>query len=244
MSFTVKTRPKSSEQRFRDALYARSVARGPHGRALQRFLRALSASGKRKRMARLSGKNPWKRFALRFWAYFYKMRGSNPSAYDFSVADTLWSFGGAFLCMLVLAFVNIGLWGREEQGLLLGSFGATAMLVFGAPHAPFAQPRNVIGGHIVSALAGVSVQHWLGGEPWLAAALAVALAVTAMHFAAALHPPGGATALIAVVGSPELKQFGYEYALFPVGASAVAMVLVGILYNNLSKRRRYPIYWW
>ena len=232
MPFSIKPKPKQAHKRLEDALLTREARKrlphkkGGHGSPPRRHMKA------------------WDRFVLRFWMYFYKMRGKNPATYDFSVVDTVWSFGGAFIAMLALAYINIELWGREEQGLLLGSFGASAMLVFGAPHAPFAQPRNVIGGHIVSALAGVFVQQHLGGEPWLASALAVALAVSAMHVTATLHPPGGATALIAVVGSPELKEFGYSYAFYPVGVSVTAMVLIGVLYNNLSGRRRYPVYWW
>ena len=118
------------------------------------------------------------------------------------------------------------------------------MLLFGAPHAPFAQPRNVIGGHMVSALMGVLVQHFLGADPWLAASLAVALAVAAMHVTATLHPPGGATALIAVIGNTELKSFGFSFVLYPVGVSMAILVIVSVLYNNLCARRRYPIYWW
>ncbi len=251
MSLTFKMSRETAKDRLAGAVCARSAARGARG-----------ILGKRRRKRRTQdpgvtgghpaphartitpGRSLLRRFSLRFWAYFYKMRGRNPATHDFSFANTAWSFFGAFAGMLVLALVNIQIWERQEQGLLLGSFGASAMLVFGAPHAPFAQPRNVIGGHVVSALAGVFAQQLAGGEPWLAAALAVALAVTAMHLTATLHPPGGATALIAVVGSSELKQFGYAYALYPVGLSMAAMVAVGILLNNMSKKRHYPVYWW
>ena len=250
MPFSIKPPPKHPRERIRDALSARSAARGRCGKFLPRAnpeeARRAREAGESGRGARTAHKKmgAWGRFVLRFWMYFYKMRGKNPATYDFSVVDTLWSFGGAFIAMLVLAWVNTGVWGREEQGLLIGSFGASAMLVFGAPHAPFAQPRNVIGGHVVSALVGVFVQQHFGGDPWVASALAVALAVSAMHVTATLHPPGGATALIAVVGSTELKSFGYQYAFFPVGVSVAIMVAVGVLYNNLSGRRQYPVYWW
>lgn len=200
---------------------------------------------KKEMQARPSWGHTWHtRLKLRFITYFYKMRGNNPVTSAFSWKETVWSFGGAFLGMLVLALVNIEAWGRHEQGLLLGSLGASAMLVFGAPHAPFAQPRNVTGGHMVSALAGVFVQQSLGWEPWLAAALAVALAVSLMHITATLHPPGGATALLAVVGGTEIHDLGYLFALYPVGISTIALVATGIAYNNLSRSRRYPLYWW
>jgi CBS-domain-containing membrane protein len=171
------------------------------------------------------------------------MRGGGIASRQSSLADVCWSFVGTFIGMASLALINIELWGRQEQGLLLGSFGASAMLVFGAPHAPFAQPRNVVGGQMASALIGVLVQQYAGTDPWLAASLAVALAVAIMHVTGTLHPPGGATALLAVIGSPELKSFGLEFVLYPVGISVVVLTLVGVLYNNLCGRRRYPQYW-
>lgn len=261
MSVSFKIPPKDSRERIQDALRARNVANKKKPAAKKRVDEAKKladgaeklADGAEKQAtfgAERSASKPRKRMItrerllLRFWMYFHKMRGRNPATYDFSVVDTLWSFGGAFIGMTVLGWLNTYVWGHGSQALLVGSFGASAMLVFGAPHAPFAQPRNVIGGHVVSALAGVFIQQHFGGDPWLASALAVALAVSAMHVTATLHPPGGATALIAVIGSPELKAFGYTYAFFPVGVSVAAMVLIGVLYNNLSKHRSYPVYWW
>ena len=251
MPLLPKRRTENTGERMDNAVRARVAARGPHGKLvkilaqsrLSRITRGKRRSaGREEIIPRKKSRLP--RLSLRFWSYFYKMRGRNPATYDFSVTDTLWSFGGAFLGMLTLALINIQVWGRDEQGLLIGSLGASAMLVFGTPHAPFAQPRNVIGGHIVSALAGVLIQKYVGPDPWIAASLAVALAVALMHVTATLHPPGGATALIAVIGSQELKSFGFEYAFFPVGVSVIVLVAVGVLYNNLSRRRRYPLYWW
>lgn len=235
------SRPLSEAEHLRRATYARQLARKIRRSPAHRQVsaQAVTSGVPSRRRSRL------RRAAMRCLAYFYKMRGKNPATYDFSIKDTLWSFGGAFLGMLMLAVVNIEVWGRDEQGLLVGSFGASCMLVFGAPHAPFAQPRNVIGGHIISALVGVLVQHMLGGmHPWAASALAVALSISAMHVTATLHPPGGATALIAVVGSAELKSYGYSYALHPVGLSVILLVAVGVAWNNLSRSRRYPMYWW
>lgn len=217
----------------RRAVYARTLARSfPRLRAGGRTLPAAGSA------------YAWRRWWFRCAAYFIKMRGATPWNRRFSLMEVVWSCIGALIAMSALALVNINVWGRDEQGLLIGSMGASVMLIFGAPATPFAQPRNVIGGHVVSALVGVFVQQHLGFEPWMAAAFAVSFAIVAMHLTATLHPPGGATALIAVIGSPELKTFGYEYALFPVGISAVVLVLVGVLINNISRRRRYPLHWW
>ena len=182
--------------------------------------------------------------ALRSAVYLLKMQGQRVERGIISLQDVGWSFLGALLGMLALAEVNIAMWGRTEQGLVIGSMGASAMLVFSAPGVPFAQPRNVIAGHIISALMGVLAQTLLTGSPWLASALAVALAVAAMQITSTQHPPAAASALIAVVGSPELKDLGWVYAFYPVGISAAVLVAVGVVVNNMSKRRVYPKNWW
>lgn len=182
--------------------------------------------------------------ALRSAVYCMKMRGQRIERGGFSLHDVAWSFLGALLGMLALAEVNIAMWGRTEQGLVIGSMGASAMLVFSAPGVPFAQPRNVIAGHILSALMGVLAHTLLPDSPWLASALAVALAVAVMQITATQHPPAAASALIAVVGSPELKALGWLYAFYPVGISAAVLVAVGVVVNNMSKRRVYPKNWW
>ena len=77
-----------------------------------------------------------------------------------------------------------------------------------------------------------------------AAALAVAFSIALMHATKTLHPPGGATALIAVISGPQVTNLGYLYALIPVGAGALVMLAVALLVNNLAPRRRYPEFWW
>ena len=79
---------------------------------------------------------------------------------------------------------------------------------------------------------------------WLAAPLAVAFSVALMHATKTLPPPGGATALIAVISGPQITNLGYFYALMPVGAGALVMLAVALLVNNLAPRRRYPEFWW
>ena len=79
---------------------------------------------------------------------------------------------------------------------------------------------------------------------WLAASVAVATAIAAMHATKTLHPPGGATALIAVVGSTKIHALGYLYAIIPVGAGATIMLAVALLVNNISKKRNYPESWY
>ena len=78
---------------------------------------------------------------------------------------------------------------------------------------------------------------------WLAGAVAVATAIAVMHLTKTLHPPGGATALIAVIGSDEIHNLGYLYALVPAGLGALIMLVVALLINNIPKNRRYPDFW-
>lgn len=125
--------------------------------------------------------------------------------------------------------------------LLIGSFGATAVLLYGAPQSPLAQPRNVIGGHVVSALIGVVTFQMLGACGLLAPSLAVSTAIVAMRLTGTLHPPGGATALLAVIGGDGIHQLGYWYALVPCGAGAVVMVGTAVAAYRLAGNGVYPV---
>ena len=79
--------------------------------------------------------------------------------------------------------------------------------------------------------------------PWLAAAAAVSTAIAAMHLTRTLHPPGGATALVAVIGSDRIHDMGYLYVLMPATAGPVLLLGVALLVNNIPKTRRYPEIW-
>jgi len=91
---------------------------------------------------------------------------------------------------------------------------------------------------------GVTCWQWLGGEPWLAQAVAVATAIALMHLTRTLHPPGGATALIAVIGSDQVHAMGYLFVLLPATLGPLVLLAVALLFNNLPAARRYPEFWW
>lgn len=151
----------------------------------------------------------------------------------------------AFLGILAIA-LPYHLGASNDVFLILGSFGATAALVYGAPDSPLSQPRNVIGGHMLSAVVGVAIYYLGRGVHcglWLTAPLSVALAIMVMQVTVTLHPPGAATALIAVNGGAAVHKLGFLYVLAPAGVGAVIMVTVAVLGNNLTFRR-YPKYWW
>jgi CBS-domain-containing membrane protein len=184
------------------------------------------------------------------------MRGSSRGAPPrVSTTEVLWSWLGSFLGIALVAWLNSADWlskiGLSEIGLtqtdtllLIGSMGASAVLIYGAPRSPLAQPRNLIGGHLVSALVGVTAWILIGPlMPWLAAALAVSIAIALMHLTRTLHPPGGATALIAVIGSEQVHALGYLFVLIPATLAPLLMLLVALLVNNLASGRRYPEFW-
>ena len=156
------------------------------------------------------------------------------------------STAGGFLGIFAIERIGFGLGMAGVDSLfLIGSFGASAVLVYGVPRAEFSQPRNVIGGHVVSALIGVSLGKVLGADTMLVYPLAVALSIFAQQVTRTVHPPGGATALIAIIGGENVRNLGFYYAICPVMIGSVIMVLVAVLVNNLSSdsNRNYPSYW-
>lgn len=175
--------------------------------------------------------------------FLQKLRGTTKSPPRVRGEEILWSWVGSFLGIGVLGWLGASGLAPEDRLMLIGSFGASAVLLYGAPKSPLAQPRNVLGGHLLSALVGVASYKLLGGQPWLASSLAVSTAIALMHWSKTLHPPGGATALIAVIGGERMHDLGFSYALAPVGIGAAIMVAVALLVNNLAAGRRYPEFW-
>ena len=176
-------------------------------------------------------------------SYFTKMKGVTKSPPKVSLTEIVWSWIGAFLGMAPVTYLNYNLLEGTDLIMVIGSFGASAVLIYGAIKSPLAQPRNLIGGHIISAIIGVTCYKMLYPHMWLAASLAVATAIALMHASKTLHPPGGATALIAVIGSQKIHKLGYFYAIVPVGTGAFMMLAVALLVNNISKNRQYPEFW-
>ena len=176
--------------------------------------------------------------------YLRKMKGTAKSPPRVSLSEIIWSWVGAFLGITAVALINYKTLGETDLVMLIGSFGASAALIYGATKSPMAQPRNLIGGHVFSAIVGVAAYQLLHVPVWLAASVAVATAIAVMHATRTMHPPGGATALIAVIGSTKIHALGYLYAIMPAGAGAIIMLAVALLVNNIPKSRSYPEFWY
>ena len=175
--------------------------------------------------------------------YFTKMKGGAKSPPGVGAYELLWSGIGAVIGIGLCAYLSSRYFEPRDLSLLIGSFGASAVLVYAAIKSPLAQPRNLLGGHVLSGLVGVACYQLFGGTIWLASAIAVSLAIIGMLATKTLHPPGGATALIAVIGGPKVHNLGFLYAFCPAGAGAVILLVVALFVNNLSRSRKYPEYW-
>jgi len=144
---------------------------------------------------------------------------------------------GGFIGIAVLQLMSID-WGLLPCFIV--PFGASCVLLFAAPAAPFSQPRNVIGGHVLSALVGLGVFAICNESCWWSLALANALAILVMVSTKTVHPPAGATAFLPLLNGIT----DWTWAVVPVGVGAVILVVIGLLYSNLFKSQRYPAFWW
>ena len=154
-------------------------------------------------------------------------------------AERLIATAGAVIAIYILITVESRYIGETGAALLVASMGASAVLLFAVPHGALSQPWAVLIGHVVSAVVGVTCARFVT-DMTLAAALAVGIAIGAMHYLRAIHPPGGATALTAVIAGPEVHNLGYQFVLTPVLVNALIMVLLAIALNALFPWRRYP----
>jgi len=146
---------------------------------------------------------------------------------------------GGFLGILAILLVSDFFLDPEVAVFIVPSMGASAVLLFAAPHVPFSQPWNVFAGHIISAIIGVACWQWIP-DYVLAASMSVGLAIGVMYLTRCTHPPGGATALAAVIGSEKLHHLGYGYVYEPILLNTVTILVVAVAFNALFKWRQYP----
>lgn len=162
-------------------------------------------------------------------------------SYRVGHAEKLVSALGAFLGILVVFYSSSFFISTTASYLIVASMGASAVLLFAVPHGALSQPWPVIGGHLISALIGVSCAKFIP-DVFISASAAVGIAVGAMYYLHCIHPPGGATALSAVVGGHEIHQLGYQFVLSPVMINVLAISCVALAFNYLFKWRLYPAY--
>ena len=168
----------------------------------------------------------------------YKILGIESSPVKNS--ERIASAVGGFVAILCVFAISQYFVGSNDSGILIASMGASAVLLFAVPHGQLSQPWAVFGGHILSAIIGVSCAKWIPNE-LLAASMAVGLAIGVMYYLRCVHPPGGATALAAVVGGEGIHELGYQFVITPILINVCVILIVAVLYNYLFTWRRYPI---
>jgi CBS-domain-containing membrane protein len=154
--------------------------------------------------------------------------------------EHLWTFIGSFCGIGIIGLIQSIYLPVSDNLFLVGSFGASCVLIYGVINSPLAQPRNLIGGHVLCAAVGVIV-NYLVPYTWVAAALAVSSSIVLMQVTKTLHPPGGATALIAIIGSEKIKSLGFLYVLTPIFTGVMVLLIVALVFNNITINRSYPI---
>lgn len=140
---------------------------------------------------------------------------------------------GGFITIALLSHATL----NSGMLLILGSFGASCVLVFGVPASPFSQPRNIIAGHMISSLCGLVAIN-LFGPTWLSVALACGFAIAIMMSTRTVHPPAGSNPVIVFLSQP-----GWDFLLFPTLLGALAITAIALVYNNITNKNRYPRYW-
>lgn len=165
--------------------------------------------------------------------YFAKMKGQSTSPLQVNLKDICTGLVGGFMTIFIL----LQLTRVTETEWLMAPFGASCVLVFAAWNAPLSQPRNIIGGHLISTFVGLGLYHLFGAEPWTLA-LGVGLAIACMMLTKTTHPPAGANPIIVMLGA-----YSWDYLISPVLIGAIVIVGVALLVNNLRNDRSYPIFW-
>ncbi|WP_321846339.1 HPP family protein [Paraburkholderia bannensis] len=145
--------------------------------------------------------------------------------------------GGILLAGLgaFAALALVGMLAQETSApWILGSFGATCVLLFGFPSSPFSQPRNIIGGHVLTSLTGLICLH-LFGPGYLGMAIAASAALMLMMLTRTVHPPAGSNPVIIFAAQP-----GWSFLVLPTMAGAVALVVIGWIYWSVVRRGAWP----
>ncbi len=137
------------------------------------------------------------------------------------------SIMGAFIGTLIASFFSNTILEAEAMPLILASTGASAVLIFSLPFSPVSRPWNLVGGHLVSAFAGVSC-YLLVPNDILASSISVPSAMLLMHLFRCMHPPGGATAITAVVGGANVHSLGYAFMVIPVFINAIILLSIAM----------------
>jgi CBS-domain-containing membrane protein len=150
-----------------------------------------------------------------------------------SINDVVAAWLGGAIAIAAVAYTST----LVQAPFVVGSFGASCVLLFGYPDSPFSQPRNVIGGHFLASLVGLVCLTFLGSH-WWSMALAAGSGIAIMQLTRTVHPPAGSNPVIIMASSPH-----WQFLVTPTLAGALILVMVALVFNNLRVGRSYPKYW-
>ena len=144
------------------------------------------------------------------------------------------------LFAVVFSIITIGiltfLTYKTEFGVfLIASFGSTMVLLFGYPESPFAQPKNIFFGHLLTAIVGVMFVNFIPLPLYLSIPLAVGIGVGLMIFLNVTHPPAGGNPIVVLMGSAS-----YNYLLNPIIFGSIILILFGVILNRFIANKKYP----
>ena len=163
-----------------------------------------------------------------------------PESAVLSTGEKLRSALAAFVAILLVGYVSSIFVSGIGLPILVASMGASAVLLFAISHSPLSQPWPLIGGNLIPALIAVTCGK-LVPDLIFAAAISVALSLFVMQILRCLHPPGGALALLPLLGGASVHELGYRFVLEPVGLNLLILLVLGFVINNLLPGRHYPL---
>lgn len=165
--------------------------------------------------------------------FFLKFVTKERSPLKTNFRFSLFSGIGGLLAIMIIALLT------KETSIpfIMAPFGASCVLAFGVPDSPLSQPRNIIGGHLISSTIGVMILILLGNE-WYSMALGVGLAIAIMQLTKTTHPPAGADPLVIIASGAS-----WNFIINPVLSGSIVLVIIALIFNNISRERKYPKFW-
>lgn len=166
-------------------------------------------------------------------AYFRKMAGGLEPIPSVPVREAFISGMGGLLAIALVSWLSVA----SGVPWMMAPLGGSCVLAFAAYTSPFAQPRSIVGGHLIASAIGLLAAKGLG-PTWWAMALSVGLSISVMLLTRTVHPPAGANPIIVLSADTD-----WLFLVQPVLLGSIAMVVAALLFNNLVRERRYPSYW-
>ena len=163
-----------------------------------------------------------------------------PESASLSLGEKLRSILATFFAILLVGYVSSLFISGTALPVMVASMGASAILVFAVPHGPLSQPWALIGGNLFPAVIAVTCSNFVPDSIILASAISLGLSLFAMLIFRCVHPPGGAVALLPLVGNEKVQEFGYHFVLEPIALNLLILLVLALIINNLLPGRRYP----